>query len=114
MRCQTAAIHSPINLFRTDLLNVDSAQYLARFDHRFNASDRVFGHYILVNATSDSVPLSDVSETVTTNRSQNVGAGWTKIISPTVVNDLRYGYNRTHTIYGGPLTAASRASPIGP
>jgi hypothetical protein len=101
---QAKAIHSPINLFGTDPLNVNSAQYLGRFDHRFSASDRIFAHYILVNATSDSIPLSVVSETLTTNRSQNVGFGWTRIISPTVVNDLRYGYNRTHTIYGGPLT----------
>src|SRR5450432_4023365 len=26
-------------------------------------------------------------------------------MSPTVVNDLRYGYNRTYTVYGGPVTS---------
>ena len=101
---QAKAIHSPINLFGTSLLNVNSDQYLGRVDHRFSASDRVFGHYILVNATSDTIPLSTISETLTTNRSQNFGFGWTRILSPTMVNDLRYGFNRTHTLYGGPLT----------
>ena len=102
---QARAIHSPINLLGTSLLNVNSAQYLTRIDHRFGANDRVFGHYILVNATSDTIPLSVASETLTNNRSQNVGVGWTRILSPTVVNDLRYGYNRTHTVYDGPLTS---------
>jgi Carboxypeptidase regulatory-like domain/TonB dependent receptor len=102
---QAFAIHSPINLFGTDPLNVDSNQYLARFDHRFGVNDRVFVHYILVNASAASSPLAVASTTLTDNRSQNVGFGWTKILSPAMVNDLRYGYNRTHTVYGGPLTA---------
>ena len=102
---QAFAIHSPINLFGTDPLNVDSNQYLARFDHRFGVNDRVFVHYILVNASAASSPLAIASTTLTDNRSQNVGFGWTKILSPSMVNDLRYGYNRTHTEYGGPLTS---------
>ncbi|MGI8990420.1 MAG: TonB-dependent receptor domain-containing protein [Bryobacteraceae bacterium] len=101
---QAFAARSPINLFGTDNSAVDSNQFLGRVDHRFGSNDRIFGRYILVNATSDSIPLIRVTESLVDNRSQNLALGWTKIITPTIFNDLRYGYNRTHTDFKGPLT----------
>ena len=103
---QARAAHSPINLAGTDDLNIDSDQYLTRIDHRLTSNDRLFGRYIIVSAVADSIPLARVNQVTTANRSQNLAIGWSKIISPTVINDLRYGYNRTHTDFLGTLTNA--------
>src|SRR5262249_48153723 len=104
IEAQAQAIRSPINYAGSDILNIDSNQFLGRLDHRFSSKDRVFGRYVLVNATADMIPLPIVSSVTNDNRSQNLAVGWTRIISPTVLNDLRYGYNRTHTDFLGPLT----------
>src|SRR5262245_1931169 len=101
---QAQAIRSPINYAGSDTLNIDSNQFLGRIDHRFGSNDRLFARYIIVNATADMIPLPIVSEVTNDNRSQNLAVGWTRIISPTILNDLRYGYNRTHTDFIGPLT----------
>ncbi|MEX2260716.1 MAG: TonB-dependent receptor [Bryobacteraceae bacterium] len=86
--------NSPINLAGTDRQVIDTDQYLGRFDHRFGDNDRVFVRYIIVEATWDRVPLDRVSRQNSGYRSQNLGAGYSKILSPTVFNDLRYGFNR--------------------
>src|SRR5205807_9353318 len=52
-----SAIHSPINLFGTDDLNIDSDQYLGRVDHRLTEKDRLFGRYVIVSAAANSIPL---------------------------------------------------------
>ncbi len=102
---QARANRSPVNLFGTDNLSIDSNQYLGRIDHRLGANDRIFGRYVIVQATADIVPLIKISEALTTNRSQNFAFGWTKIITPSVLNDLRYGLNRTHSDFAGRLTS---------
>jgi hypothetical protein len=98
------ASRSTLNLAGADLLNIDSDQFLGRFDHRFGDNDRVFARYVIVNALADQNPLPRLSQTIFDNRSQNLALSWTKIISATILNDLRYGYNKTHTDFLGPLT----------
>src|SRR5262249_40885792 len=72
---QARANRSPINLFGTDNLSIDSNQYLGRIDHRFGTNDRVFSRYVIVQATADTVPLIKITESLITNRSQNVAFG---------------------------------------
>ena len=111
---QARANGSPINLFGTDNLKIDSNQYLGRVDHRISAQDRIFGRYVMVQATADTIPLIKITEALTVNRSQNLAFGWTKIITPTVLNDMRYGFNRTHSDFAGPLTSNGfRQQPLG-
>jgi hypothetical protein len=101
---QSIAGGSPFNLTGTSDRNIDSNQYLGRVDHRIGSNDRFFGRYVIVNATSDVIPIDIVSRVVTKNRSQNLGVGWVRIITPTILNEVRYGYNRTFTDFQGELT----------
>ena len=101
---QARAARSPINLAGSDKLSIDSDQFLARFDHRIGDRNRFFGRYIIVNALADQNPLVRLPQTIFDNRSQNLAIGWNKIISATIFNDFRYGYNKTHTDFLGPLT----------
>ncbi len=101
---QARANGSTMNLAGTDLLNIDSDQYLGRVDHRFGDNDRIFARYVIVNALADQNPMVRLPQTIFKNRSMNLAIGWNKIITPTVLNDLRYGYNKTHTDFLGPLT----------
>jgi hypothetical protein len=94
MDAQALAANSPINLAGTGSDTIDSDQFLARGDHRFGAKDRIFARYVIVNASLKSVPLDKVSQTTTIPRAQNLAIGYSKIISPTILNDFRYGYNR--------------------
>ena len=57
-----------------------------------------------MNATSDAIPIDIISRVITKNRSQNLAAGWIRIITPTLLNEVRYGYNRTFTDFVGTLT----------
>jgi hypothetical protein len=87
---------STLNLagLSTDRLNSD--QYLTRIDHRFGDNDRVFGRYVAVDSLYDQDPLTKVTRNNTEYLAQNIGIGYTKILSPTVINDLRWGFNRMH------------------
>ncbi|MGH9660921.1 MAG: hypothetical protein ACRD96_20400, partial [Bryobacteraceae bacterium] len=101
---QARAINSPLNLAGTNDRNINSDQFLGRVDQRLGNADRFFGRYVVVDAISDSIPLDVVSRTIIENRSQNLGVGWVRIITPTILNELRYGYNRTSTGFNGLLT----------
>ena len=101
---QAFAANSPFNLTGTSDRNIDSNQYLGRIDHRIGNNNRFFGRYVIVDATSDVIPIDIISRVVTNNRSQNLGAGWVRIITPTILNEVRYGYNRTFTDFKGDLT----------
>jgi len=85
---------SPINLAGTTNDTISSNQFLGRGDHRFGDNDRIFGRYLIVNGTVSNVPLDQVTRSTVVPRAQNLAIGYTKIISPRVLNDLRYGYNR--------------------
>ena len=69
-------------------------QYLTRVDHRFNDNHRIFGRYVLVPSRWLNNPLLRVNQFTTEFRAQNVGVGYTWMINPRMLNDLRVGYNR--------------------
>jgi hypothetical protein len=91
---QARAEGSTINLFGTSDQNLDSDQYLARIDHRFSDNDRIFGRYLLVESSWLNTPLTLVSQDTSAYRGQNLALGWSKIVSPTMVNELRFGWMR--------------------
>ncbi len=101
---QARAARSPLNLAGNNDTSINSDQWLGRVDHRLGNNDRFFGRYVIVDAKWDSIPLLRVNRVITNNRSQNVAIGWVRIISPTVLNDFRYGYNRSFSDLATPLT----------
>ncbi len=73
---------------------LNSDQYLGRYDYRVSDNDRLFARYVIVGSAWTNSPLQRVNQFVTRFRAQNLGVGYSKILSPTMVNDLRVGYNR--------------------
>jgi hypothetical protein len=91
---QARAAGSPLNLVGTNDQVLNSDQLLGRFDHRFGDNDRVFARYVIVESGWTNDPLTRVGKFVTDFRAQNLGVGYTKILSPTKLNELRFGVNR--------------------
>ncbi len=82
------------NLVGTNDQDLDSDQYLTRIDHRFSDVDRVFGRYLIVDSFWLNSPLDKVSRSRSNFLGQNAGFGYSKVLSPTAVNDLRFGWLR--------------------
>ena len=74
---------------------------IAKIDHSFNPSNNLSGRYffgdstqqfpLALNATGGQLPGYD---TVTPTRVQVVSLSYTTVVSPTQVNEVRYGWNR--------------------
>jgi hypothetical protein len=74
---------------------------IAKIDHKFNASNNISGRYffgdstqqfpLALNASGGQLPGFD---TVTPTRVQLVSLSLVSVVSPTKVNELRYGWNR--------------------
>jgi hypothetical protein len=74
---------------------------IAKIDHSFNSSNNVSGRYFFgdstqqfplqLNATGGQLPGFD---TVTPTRVQLVSLSFVSVLSPTKVNELRFGWNR--------------------
>jgi hypothetical protein len=91
---QAIAARNTQNFVGTNDQSLDSDQYLTRIDHRFNDNHRIFGRYVIVPSRWLNNPLLRVNQFTTEFRAQNVGVGYSWIVSPRVLNDLRVGYNR--------------------
>jgi hypothetical protein len=63
-------------------------------DHRFNDNHRLFARYVIVPSTWVNNPLMRPTAFTSEFRAQNIGVGYSWVISPTKLNDLRVGYNR--------------------
>ncbi|MGH9672267.1 MAG: carboxypeptidase regulatory-like domain-containing protein, partial [Bryobacteraceae bacterium] len=90
---QARAARSPQNLLASNDQVLNSDQTLGRVDHRFGDNDRIFGRYVLVESAWDNNPLVKVSRQITDYRAMNLGMGYSKIISPTMLNEVRFGFN---------------------
>jgi hypothetical protein len=77
------------------------SSFIAKIDHSFNANNNISGRYffgdstqqfpLALNASGGQLPGFD---TVTPTRVQLVSISYVRVISPTKVNELRYGWNR--------------------
>ena len=74
---------------------------IAKIDHKFNNNNNISGRYffgdstqqfpLALNASGGQLPGFD---TVTPTRVQLVSLSYVSVVSPTKVNELRYGWNR--------------------
>jgi hypothetical protein len=77
------------------------SSFIAKIDHSFNQNNNISGRYffgdstqqfpLALNASGGQLPGFD---TVTPTRVQLVSISYVKVISPTKVNEVRYGWNR--------------------
>ncbi|HEX6715516.1 MAG TPA: carboxypeptidase-like regulatory domain-containing protein, partial [Pyrinomonadaceae bacterium] len=88
------------NLFVTTPASNDVDSLIAKIDHSFNKDNQLTGRYFY--GTSDqSFPLAILAgnvlpgyNTVTPTKVHLVSISYLKILSPTKVNELRFGFNR--------------------
>ncbi len=73
----------------------NSDQMTFRVDHRLSDKDNLFGRYTFYK-TLDSYSPGLIPQTGTTNESapHNATIQWTRSFSPTLLNELRLGFNR--------------------
>jgi hypothetical protein len=75
-------------------------QFDVRVDEVLSAKDRLFGRYLFGNANQLFPGAFDPFNSYQHFRGQNVVGGWTRVISPTLINDVRIGYQRDYLFYG--------------
>ena len=71
-------------------------QFDVRIDARLNDSNNFSGRYSFANFNTNGIkgalPVQLTGKSF--NRPQNIALNWTRIISPTIVNEARVGFNR--------------------
>jgi len=69
-------------------------QFDARVDEVLSEKDRLFGRYLFGNTNQLFPGNFDPFNNHQHFRGQNVVGGWTRLISPSLINDVRIGYQR--------------------
>lgn len=71
-------------------------QFDVRIDARLSASNNVSGRYSFANFHTNGIqgalPVQLTGKSF--NRPQNIALNWTRVITPTIVNEARVGFNR--------------------
>jgi hypothetical protein len=90
-----------VNFFSNQTEQVDNDQYIGRIDHRFSDKDSIFGHYAnsafneLLPAT---LPPPASAVTKATPEARSFTTSETHIFTPSLVNEVRFGYQHTWLI----------------
>jgi hypothetical protein len=83
---------------------LDESQFVARIDQSFGAADKIFGRFYYNDdagvAFSGNLPGNFYDQDY---RNQNLGLNWTHILSPTKVNSLTLGFDRTAHHFVDPI-----------
>lgn len=84
------------NYFGEGGIKQDEDQVFVRGDHNFSSKDKIFGRYAFQDITYITTPGDNpIFQYFVAGRNQNVATQWIHIFSPTLINELRYGYNRS-------------------
>ena len=87
---------SDINYIGDGGVRLDDDQRYVRIDHNFSAKDRIFGRYAFDDISYFTVPGDNPAFTyAVAGRNQNVAGQWIHIFSHEVLNEFRYGFNRS-------------------
>ena len=87
----------------------DDNQVDARFDWAISDKDRVFARYLLGNTNQTLPGVFDPFSSKQHFRGHNAAVGWTHVFGPTLINDLRVGYQNNYLF----LSCASCPRPRG-
>jgi len=90
------------NFFHNGPIRDDDNRVAVRIDHHLSSRDTIFGRYQYqfqnqpqVGLFSGTILSGDVDNTA---NAQGVVIGWTRVFSPTMVNDARFGWTRLNWI----------------
>ncbi len=85
-----------VNFTGFEQRDLDDDQTFVRIDHNVSQRDRIFGRYSFDDVTYTVIPGDNPNFTYfVAGRSQNVGLTWIHMFSSTIINEARYGYNRS-------------------
>ncbi|WP_260704715.1 TonB-dependent receptor [Edaphobacter flagellatus] len=76
-------------------INEDST--LERLDHNINGKVSLFGRFAWQSVNNFTQAINPANTAYTTTKTRNGAAGYTHIITPKLVNDLRFGFNVVNT-----------------
>ncbi|WP_035359550.1 TonB-dependent receptor [Edaphobacter aggregans] len=76
-------------------INEDST--LERVDHNINGKISLFGRFAWQSVNNYTQAINLANTAYTTTKTRNGAAGYTHIITPKLVNDLRFGFNIVNT-----------------
>lgn len=112
----------PNNTFVSDpVATIKDDQYIFRYDYNISNRDVLSATYILDNE-SDTYPFEIINGASTggdvpvgsgftdSTRNQNFNVAWTRTISPTLVNELRFSTDRVGNLAAVPTTTTSPAA----
>jgi len=80
----------------TDSKPTDVDFYMTRFDHTFSDSDSVYVRYTLDESSTNVAEALPVWRVNRSSRNQYAAIGYTKVLSTSLINEFRVGYNRTN------------------
>jgi hypothetical protein len=89
------------NFFSNQKETVAQDQYVARIDHRFSDKDSLFGRYSTEATTNNlpaALPLPASNPSLVYPAAHSIVASETHIFSPTLISELRLGYQETQEI----------------
>lgn len=82
--------------YRASVPNIISNnQYMFRIDHHFSSNDKVFVRYITDRGNWDQQFINPFFPYFVKAINWNLGAQWVKILTPRVINEMRYGVNKS-------------------
>ncbi|HEY6991258.1 MAG TPA: carboxypeptidase-like regulatory domain-containing protein, partial [Bryobacteraceae bacterium] len=99
-----------VDQFQFNAVTVTSAdQYLWQVDHTFSPKDSVRSYgFIQTNPSQDTLPFTGSSlpgfPEIAQRHAKQFTASWNHIFSPSVLNELRFGYTRFNFIAVQPVT----------
>ncbi len=105
------SVSDQVTLVKSDQIREDSG--LARFDYRFSDKDSMFVRYNIDNAYKDLPQDALGTHEVVPVIPQNLAVEYQKVISPTLINEAKFGWNRVNYhdwVYGTAPVATSPAS----
>jgi hypothetical protein len=110
---QTAVddISDQVTLVKNDSIREDSG--LARFDYRFTDKDSMYVRYNIDNAYADTPQDALGTRNVVPVIPQNLAVQYQKLISPTLINEAKFGWNHVNYhnwTYGTAPASTSPAS----
>lgn len=90
------------NFIQSSPITETDNSFIARLDHNFSEKDQLFGRYMFGQSSwndpySGYTVLPGFGDTLY-YRGQNAALGWEHIISPTLLNEARVGFQRNYDI----------------
>lgn len=107
--CGTPSTHNiPCSLPTTITGYFNQAPYVkgiqmnGRFDQYFNnARDRVYLNFFRMDQNSNALAYRDAMEQYSPSQAKYVGAGYTHVFTPTLLNQFNFAFTRQWDIFGG-------------